>query len=124
MVNAAVGRELIPNGAAGLKMGERFWNLERAIMVREGRTRKDDTLANYLFEKEKTATVTGAEGKTIKIKRKLDRNKFEGLKDAYYSARGWDLETGRPTRKKLEELDLKDVADELDKDGLMPKAQA
>lgn len=124
MVNAAVGRELIPNGAAGLKMGERIWNLERAIMVREGRVRKDDTLAGYLFEQEKTGTVTGPEGKTIKIKRKLDRDKFEGLKDAYYTARGWDLETGRPLRKKLEELDLKDVADQLEKDALLPKTPA
>lgn len=123
MVNAATGRELIPNGAEGMRMGERFWNLERAIMTREGRTRKDDKLADYLFEQEKTGTVTGPEGKTIKIKRKIDRSKFESLKDAYYEARGWDLETGRPTRKKLEELDLKDVADQLDKDGLLPKAE-
>jgi aldehyde:ferredoxin oxidoreductase len=123
MVNAAVGRELIPNGAAGMKMGERFWNLERAIMAREGRTRKDDKLAKYLFEKESAGTVTGPEGKTIKVKRKLDHEKFEGLKDAYYEVRGWDIETGLPTRKKLEELDLKFVADQLDKDGLLPNAQ-
>jgi aldehyde:ferredoxin oxidoreductase len=124
MVNAAVGRELIPNGQEGMKMGERFWNLERAIMTREGRTRKDDKLAKYLFEKEANATVTGPEGKTIKVKRKLDHDKFEKLKDAYYEARGWDIATGRPTRKKLEELNLKDVADQLDKDGLLPRAAA
>lgn len=122
MVNAAVGRELIPNGQEGMKMGERFWNLERAIMAREGRTRKDDTLVKYLFEKEASATVTGPEGKTIKVNRKLDHDKFEKLKDAYYVARGWDVATGIPTRKKLEQLDLKDVADQLDKGGLLPKA--
>ena len=105
-------------------MGERFWNLERAIIVREGRTRNDDTLNKTLFEKEKTGTVTGPGGKAIKIKRKIDREKFEKLKDAYYEARGWDVATGRPTRKKLEELDLKDVADQLDKEGLLPKAVA
>lgn len=124
MVNAAVGRDLIPNGKEGMKMGERIWNLERAIMAREGRTRADDKLANYLFEKETTGTVTGPEGTTIKIKRKLDRDKFEGLKDAYYDERGWDRATGLPMRKKLEELDLKDVADQLDKDGLLPKVAA
>lgn len=85
------------------------------------RTRKDDKLAKYLFEKEASATVTGPEGKTIKVNRKLDHDKFEKLKDAYYVARGWDVATGLPTRKKLESLDLKDVADSLDKDGLLPK---
>jgi len=31
----------------------------------------------------------------------------------YYTARGWDVDTGIPTRAKPEELDLKDVADDL-----------
>jgi aldehyde:ferredoxin oxidoreductase len=35
--------------------------------------------------------------------------------DDYYGLRGWDKETGIPTRKTLEELDLKDIADELTK---------
>ena len=43
----------------------------------------------------------------------LDRDKFEAMKDEYYTLRGWDKETGIPTREKLEELDLKDVADEV-----------
>ena len=33
--------------------------------------------------------------------------------DAYYEARGWDKKTGKPTRKKLVELGLVDVAEEL-----------
>jgi hypothetical protein len=33
--------------------------------------------------------------------------------DGYYSVSGFDAKTGWPTRAKLEELDLKDVADEL-----------
>jgi aldehyde:ferredoxin oxidoreductase len=43
----------------------------------------------------------------------LDREQWTPLKDRYYEARGWNVETGRPTRPKLEELDLKDVADKL-----------
>lgn len=35
--------------------------------------------------------------------------------DEYYELRQWDKETGWPTRAKLEELGLKDAADELDK---------
>ena len=45
--------------------------------------------------------------------RALDKAKFEKLKDHYYAERGWDSATGIPTRAKLEELDLKDVADQL-----------
>jgi aldehyde:ferredoxin oxidoreductase len=41
----------------------------------------------------------------------LDREKFEQMKDEYYELRGWDKETGIPTRAKLEELGLGDVAD-------------
>jgi len=122
MVNAAVGRELIADGNHGMKMGERFWNLERAIMMREGRTSKDDKLADYMHKKKKKGTVTGPGGKTIKINRTIDRAGFEGLKIAYYKERGWDVTTGHPTRKTLERLDLKDVADQLDKENLLPKA--
>jgi aldehyde:ferredoxin oxidoreductase len=43
----------------------------------------------------------------------LDRQDFETAKTDYYQQRGWDVKTGAPTRKKLEELDLKDVADKL-----------
>jgi aldehyde:ferredoxin oxidoreductase len=32
---------------------------------------------------------------------------------AYYSARGWDESTGKPTREKLIELNLGDVAKDL-----------
>ena len=34
--------------------------------------------------------------------------------DEYYEVRGWDKRTGIPTKKKLGELGLGDVAEELD----------
>jgi aldehyde:ferredoxin oxidoreductase len=80
--------------------GERIWNLERAIMIREGRTRNDDTLPPHFF--------LNKLGKLDPI----DKTKFEQLKDQYYNLRGWDS-SGKPTRKKLEQLGLKDVADAL-----------
>jgi aldehyde:ferredoxin oxidoreductase len=40
---------------------------------------------------------------------------LEAIKDDFYKLRGWDLTTGVPTRATLESLDLKDVADELEK---------
>jgi hypothetical protein len=44
----------------------------------------------------------------------LDREKFESLKDEYYSLRGWDVATGLQTRAKLEQLRLGDMVDDLE----------
>ena len=49
----------------------------------------------------------------------LDRVKFEEMKREYYQLRGWDAESGLQTRTKLEELKLKDIADELEKRKLV-----
>ena len=49
-----------------------------------------------------------------------DHEKFEQSKDTFYSLRGWDPATGRPKRKKLEELGLTEVANELERLKLIP----
>jgi aldehyde:ferredoxin oxidoreductase len=43
----------------------------------------------------------------------MAKKKFEQMKDEYYGLRGWDRDRGIPTREKLEELGLGDVADEV-----------
>ena len=40
--------------------------------------------------------------------------------DEYYALMGYDQVKGWPTRAKLEELDLKDIANELAKLGKLP----
>jgi len=97
------------------KAGERIYNLQRAIMVkRENRTREDDTLYEPWFKmrwpEEDMGFPVGP----------LDKDKFEALRDRYYELRGWDVKTGRPTRAKLEELDLKDAANDLETAGKLP----
>ncbi|MFQ6134456.1 MAG: aldehyde ferredoxin oxidoreductase C-terminal domain-containing protein, partial [Nitrososphaerales archaeon] len=84
-----------------LKMAESVFNLERAAQVRMGRRREDDTFNEYYFNH------PDRRGNPI------DRAAWEKTKDEYYQLRGWDTKTGLPSRGKLEELDLKDVADEL-----------
>ncbi|MBI4284135.1 MAG: hypothetical protein HY663_06680 [Chloroflexi bacterium] len=84
-----------------MKNAERIFNLERAIQVRIGRRREDDTFNEYYFKN------LDRRGNPI------DRNAWEKAKDEYYQIRGWDPKTGIPTRQRLEELDLKDVADAL-----------
>lgn len=89
-----------------LKCGERIYNLERSFDVREGITRKDD----HMSERFHTEPLSDGPYKG----ERLDLKDFDKMLDKYYELRGWDIETGIPTRNKLEELGLKNVADELE----------
>jgi aldehyde:ferredoxin oxidoreductase len=77
--------------------GERVWTLARATMIREGRTREDDTFHESYFTKR-----GGEKG--------ISRIDFEKAKTIYYELRGWDKNTGWPTREKLIQLGLADIA--------------
>jgi len=88
-----------------LTVSERVRNLERMFDVRQGLTRKHDDLPKKFFE------VPLAKGKFAG--QVLKREEFEKMKEEYYELRGWDKATGIPTRAKLEELGLKEVADQV-----------
>jgi hypothetical protein len=91
--------------------GERIWNLRRAIMVmRENRLREDDTLNHHWFEQ-----VVGAGDEVLP--EPLDPARWEDVKDRYYELRGWNTGNGRPTRAKLEQLGMGEVADTLESAG-------
>jgi len=81
--------------------GERAWNLKRAINNRLGLTRENDRLPKALLEPYQDG---GSAGYVPPITEMLE---------AYYVARGWDPETGKPTREKLQSLGLGDVATDL-----------
>jgi aldehyde:ferredoxin oxidoreductase len=82
-----------------LKVGDRLYNLERAIWIREGWTRYDEWVNDYYFDKNKWA----------------DRAKLKEALDEYYRLRSWDTNTGWQTRTKLEDLEITDIADELER---------
>jgi aldehyde:ferredoxin oxidoreductase len=81
--------------------GDRIYTLERAIMVREGRTRSTDETVIPYFKKPDRAGIP------------LDVPKFRALMDQFYQLRGWDPSTGWPRRETYEDLGLRDVAEEL-----------
>lgn len=83
------------------KMGERIYNLERAYNIREGLTRKDDTLPKRLLED--PLPDGPAKGQVVNLK---------PLLDAYYGYRGWDI-NGKPTPEKLTELGLDWLIDKI-----------
>jgi len=107
LLEAATGRRMDVREL--LKIGERIHNVEKAINARVGMTRKDDRPPDRFFNE----PIKSGPGKG----ERLEKDKFEKVLDEYYELRGWDKETGLPTRSKLEEVDLKEVADELEKHG-------
>jgi len=85
-----------------LKAGERGWNLKRVINNRLGLRAVHDTLPKAFL---------------VPFPDKDDSRDFVPQHDemisAYYQARSWDPVTGFPSRKKLNELDLGWVIDDL-----------
>ena len=47
------------------------------------------------------------------------QNEFEKMKDEFYQIRDWDVATGLQKRAKLEELNLGEIADKLEGEGLL-----
>jgi len=86
------------NGAELLRAAERVYNVERAFIVREGVRRKDDYQTWRTFEEPLPSGPDKGQ--------KVDKEKYDSMLDEYYKTRGWDIKTGIPTRKKLEELGL------------------
>jgi len=92
------------------RVAERIFNLERAIQVRSHRrSRKEDETVIPYFEM--TEHFVGPTGK----REKLDTGRFSKLMDEYYVLRGWNNDTGRPTKEKLAELGLDDASREMQK---------
>jgi aldehyde:ferredoxin oxidoreductase len=107
VLNAVTGLNLTAQDA--LIIGERIVNVEKAFNVREGMTRQDDSLPER-FLKEPLPSGP-SKGHVCRLEEMLDE---------YYMLRGWDVKTGLPTRKKLEELNLVEIAEDLEKMGKIP----
>jgi aldehyde:ferredoxin oxidoreductase len=99
LVNAATGFDYTLDELA--LVGERAWNLKRAINHRLGLTRANDRLPKHLLQ----AYGDGAAGGEVPD--------LPALLGDYYKARGWDERTGRPTEATLERLGLHDAARDL-----------
>ncbi len=126
--SAITGKEI--DEAELYRMGERIFNLQRAVLLRQGRPgREGDRLLEHFYTNplqqgelfyDAECLAPGKDGEIIsKIGAVIDREEFENMKSEYYGYRGWDVETGLPTRAKLEDLQLGDVAADLAGRGLL-----
>ncbi|MFC1994420.1 aldehyde ferredoxin oxidoreductase N-terminal domain-containing protein [Chloroflexota bacterium] len=120
LLSAVTGKEISEKKL--YKIGERIFNLQRAILTREGhRGRESDMLPEIFFNKplkygteNPDCLAPGKGGKIISRKDAVvDREKFEKMKDEYYQLRGWDVASGLQTEAKLKELGLDDIAEDL-----------
>jgi aldehyde:ferredoxin oxidoreductase len=80
-----------------MKIGERVYNLTRLFNVREGLTRKDDTLPGRLLNE--PMPEGPAEGQVVELEQMLSE---------YYRLRGW-TEEGKPKRETLNKLGLREL---------------
>ncbi|MBA7476737.1 MAG: hypothetical protein GH156_02160 [Dehalococcoidia bacterium] len=123
---AVTGRDIDERGL--YKIGERVFNLQRAIHIREGhKGREDDSLEEFNFTVplkgdfgNPGCIVPGKDGEILSRKGMVvEREKFEQMKDEFYQIRGWDAPTGFQKRAKLQELGLGGVAEKLAGEGLL-----
>jgi len=126
LLSAITGNEVDEEGLH--RIGARVFNLQRAILAREGHHgRENDTLPEYEYASPlKTSfnnpdcLVPGKDGEPMSRKGEVvDREEFERMKGEYYQLRGWDVASGLQTRRSLQELDLEDIAGELAQRGLI-----
>ncbi|MFW6374057.1 MAG: aldehyde ferredoxin oxidoreductase N-terminal domain-containing protein [Thermodesulfobacteriota bacterium] len=121
---AVTGIEIDESGL--LKYGERIFNLQRAILLREGLAPKTDDVPEEFNFTDPVETVfmnpkvvvPGPEEEVISRKGKiLDREDYEFMRREFYELRGWDPETGMQRANTLDRLDLSDLAEDLKKNG-------
>ena len=83
-----------------MKVGERIWNLVRLFNIREGFSRKQDTLhKRFMTEPLPSGPAKG---------HLISSEELNKMLDEYYALRGWDKQ-GIPTRRKLAELGLNEL---------------
>jgi aldehyde:ferredoxin oxidoreductase len=83
---------------------ERIYAVEKAFLVREGMTRKDDVVGGKWGSEPIVGGPSAGE--------RIDPEKFDKLLDEYYQVRGWDS-MGIPTASTLSALGLEDIAKEI-----------
>ncbi len=118
LYNAVTGKNI--TFVDGIEMGRRAWNLKRAIMVLQGRTREMEKFSGFIYRPGATwprgdfPVYDGSKWAWLPCAEMyLDERGVEQWKTAFYTIEGWDTRTGFPTRKTLEDLGLRHAADML-----------
>ncbi len=108
--SAATGLEISPREM--LRAGERVFNLEKLLNVREGFGRDDDRIPPVYFQnmEKPLPSREGERYLTDWFGTRLIKKDLEEILERYYEERGWDPVKGIPTRARLNELGLSEYA--------------
>lgn len=126
ILSAVIGKEFDEESLN--RMGERVFNLQRAILLREGhKALNDDKLPdnwhNTPYEGhivDPDCSVPGKNGEVVCRKgAKVEWEDFEKMRADYYQLRRWNIATGLQTREQLKEVGLEDITDDLEQRGLL-----
>jgi aldehyde:ferredoxin oxidoreductase len=128
MLSAATGIDFFESESL-LLAGRRIVNLEKAFNVREGATREHDCLPHRLMNEVLPQTSAkdddrskAAPDRPSPVKESINSRAYlDRMLDEYYELHGWEKTTGLPRCKTLGDLDLGDVAAELDRMGKLAK---
>ena len=104
MLVAALGETKFGSADYLSLVGEKVYNLERCFNIREGFSRKDDTLPRRMYTEPLQGGMRDGE-----LYRKPDV-----IIDEYYEARGWD-KNGIPTKATLKRLGLEEIEKDIAK---------
>jgi aldehyde:ferredoxin oxidoreductase len=96
LYSTLTGIDITPEDA--IRAGERIWNLQKLFNIKHGEKPADSDYPARFYEEPVGAGPQKG--------RKLDRAKVLETLAEYYRARGWDPQTGKPTKEKLAELGL------------------
>ncbi len=122
--SAVTGIETDEDGL--LLYGDRIFNLQRAILLREGwKPLIDDYPQEYNFTDPVESSginpkmiVPGPGEEPVSFRGNLlDRQKYEKMRQEYYMLRGWDPATGLQQKKTLLDLGMADLAADLGVQG-------
>lgn len=121
----------IETDEAGLnEYGERIFNLQRGILLREGlQPETDDVPAAFNFTDPVESVfmnpdvvvpgpgeeIIGRKGKTLK------QDEYDTMKKEFYNLRGWDSGSGHQRTETLERLGLSDLVQDLSRIGRVVK---
>lgn len=109
LYSAITGEELDMEGLD--RAGERIWNLQRALTIREWGTAnlraKHDILPQRFFLHQG------------RVEQPIQREEWERARTDYYRELGWDVTTGAPTREALAKVGLEEAAKVLEEGGFL-----
>jgi hypothetical protein len=114
--------------AALARLGERVFQLQRAVLLREGhRPLADDVLPAEWHEvpldghvADPDCLVPGPGGKTVsRLGARIAMEEYLPARDRFYALRGWDARSGLPSRTRLGALGMEALAADLSERGLL-----